>query len=447
MQNLFKLINILFPLRDFLYILQFEEYEFSRFLTQIRKRIFKRGAEKQGKLIWTVRIQIVALTTVLLYTAYAAFSFLFKMPWLLLITPFIVPLLVAVSSQIVTPLILFGTRRKMKRAYTYFKKHNPHTKVIAITGSFGKTTTKYLLYDLLRHTYDTSFIPDNINTALGIADFILQRKVAATTEYFIVEMGAYKIGDIAAACRVVRPDISLITALGDQHIERFGSFSNLVAAKNEIFSASVDTHNTFAPQHVCVILKEHNLLSKETQCIALENKNEVPFLEQAPEMTSNVSLAVAVGKMLGVTDAFIADTLYKFKPPERRKQILSIDTFEVIDASYNISPAVAQSTIENAYAYALKRNKELLVITGGIPEQGTNAQNANIELGKLLDAKAACVILANTEFAKWIASGLSKIEPRYEIDPARIIHSLRSYGDPKKHVVLLLPTLPDQYYL
>ena len=111
------------------------------------------------------------------------------------------------------------------------KKHG--LKVIAIAGSYGKTSVKNYAYDLLRTKYRVVATPESYNTVFGIAK-CLEYVVDVTTQVFIVEVGAYHIGDITHLLQMVQPDIGVLTGMARQHLERFGSWENIQTAKSEI---------------------------------------------------------------------------------------------------------------------------------------------------------------------------------------------------------------------
>ncbi len=104
---------------------------------------------------------------------------------------------------------------------------------IGITGSFGKTTVKHILAELLELSGPVFFSKGSINTELGLTRHIRQRLQPAH-QYFIAEMGAYQIGSIERLCRFVEPDYGMVTAVGDAHAERFGGLEKTAIAKSEL---------------------------------------------------------------------------------------------------------------------------------------------------------------------------------------------------------------------
>lgn len=107
---------------------------------------------------------------------------------------------------------------------------------IGVTGSYGKTTAKNLLSAFLSKEYSTCVTPGNYNTPMGIA-LTVRDELLADDEVFVAEMGARYRGDIRELCDIVSPSIAVITAIGTQHLETFGSEENLLVTKNELIEA------------------------------------------------------------------------------------------------------------------------------------------------------------------------------------------------------------------
>jgi UDP-N-acetylmuramoyl-tripeptide--D-alanyl-D-alanine ligase len=149
--------------------------------------------------------------------------------------PFWVLLLVLFTD----PLSVLSRLRIIKKAERIIIARGDKLKIIAVTGSYGKTTTKEIIYEILSKKYKTVKTPENQNTAVGIAKSIIAN-VKEDTELFIAEMGAYKKGEISNAVKIAPPDVSLVTALSQQHLSLFGSLDNLFSAKYEIIEGLKD---------------------------------------------------------------------------------------------------------------------------------------------------------------------------------------------------------------
>lgn len=125
------------------------------------------------------------------------------------------------------------------RAEAEAKLAELNPKVIAITGSFGKTSAKHILLHVLSSVYPTLATPGSVNTVMGITR-VIREQLEARHKYFIVEMGAYGPGSIDRLCRFTPPDAGVVTAVGDAHYERFKSLEAVFHTKFEIVDHSFD---------------------------------------------------------------------------------------------------------------------------------------------------------------------------------------------------------------
>lgn len=146
----------------------------------------------------------------------------------------ILPLLVIAANKLLEPFEERVKARFRSEAVEKFTRLKPT--VIAITGSFGKTSTKHILAHILDAAAPTLATPGSVNTEMGITR-VIREQLTQDHQYFIVEMGAYGPGSIARLCRLTPPDVALITAVGAAHYERFKSLETVAAAKFEIAEA------------------------------------------------------------------------------------------------------------------------------------------------------------------------------------------------------------------
>ena len=145
------------------------------------------------------------------------------------------PVWLTAGNALMQPVEATLRRRYLRQAERALDKISP--KIIGITGSYGKTTTKSFLRDIMSVRYQTYATPKSYNTLMGISLAINRDLVDDyRTEYFISEMGAYVEGEIARICQLTPPDIAIVTEIGPQHLERFGSLENIKRAKYELVS-------------------------------------------------------------------------------------------------------------------------------------------------------------------------------------------------------------------
>lgn len=393
-----KALNVILPYSDFLYLLQLEEYEGVRYLRLLPRFFLRRGFQRRQKLVITSRIRVTLALSVLI-TLLASFA-------VSVLTVLLVPVWVYIANLILDPVYSQLKVYVQSKAAKYFKE-NFKGKVIAVAGSFGKTTTKNYIYELIRYNYKTQLIPGNINTPTGIANWIL-KNLDKSTEILIVEMDTYFVGEIKRSCRITPPDIAVLTNVGDQHLERLGTKANLKKALGEIFKYA------------------------KPNAVKIQNKK------------TNLDYALAVAKELKIPKDIIEDTKKKLTKPDRRGNIIEMHGFKTIDESYNISATTAKRGLDNALLLAKKHNKKLIVITGGIPELGKENKNANLEYGELLKKSNVEVVLLTTILYRDIESGAGKVKLADSMNNAWEL--IMNDFDPKKYIVLMQPELGDNYY-
>ncbi|MGN0174307.1 MAG: Mur ligase family protein, partial [Acutalibacteraceae bacterium] len=112
-------------------------------------------------------------------------------------------------------------------------KSNKNLKIIGLTGSYGKTSTKYILGRILSEKFNTVITPGSFNTPMGVV-ITVRNQLTPQTEVFVVEMGAKRTGDIKEICDIAHPTTGIITSVGPQHLNTFGSIENVVKTKFEL---------------------------------------------------------------------------------------------------------------------------------------------------------------------------------------------------------------------
>jgi UDP-N-acetylmuramoyl-tripeptide--D-alanyl-D-alanine ligase len=454
-KSLSKIFNTIFPFRDFLYILQQEEYSNKRFFVWLPRFFLRRNIEKREHIKFTQRARVTLVISVILFVLDAWYA-VAHFPLSVVFVFLLVPLYIVVANVIVTPVydhIKKGIRLKARKTFeSKSKSPNGRTKVIAITGSYGKTTVKNFIHELLKYNYKVQMVPGNINSTMGISRWI--------TDYFlegndilIVEMDAFAKGRIAKSCQILPPDIAIVTNVGDQHIERFGTRENLRDALGEVFeNAKPDAHLIFPVEleaWVNQISKEENQVLHEIEIndkITYRGKTltDVPLSESNK---INLKFALEVADILDIPEDYVQDISKKLIPPDRRQKIGNIFGYEGIDDSYNISYTTAVAGIHEAKLQANARGKKLLVITAGIPELGKDDFDKNNMLGRELGMMADHTIVLNSMFAGEIQKGIGEsLKYTVACDLKDAVTKLHESYPAVEWFVLQQPELTDLYY-
>lgn len=293
------------------------------------------------------------------------------------------------------------------------RRHKKMT-VIGITGSYGKTSTKEILYTLLHTRYKTLKTEASKNSPIAIAELVL-RDLTPQHEVFIVEMGAYKKGEIAAMCAMVLPDIGIVTAVNPQHQDLFGSIENTVEAKYELLAALggkriaiTNGDNAFVRdmavrarrEGITVLAYTTDANRKTAEYIGTDIKTEpggVRFslkhksvvLPMAVRLygihqVSNVLAAAAAAHAIGMPLAEIAAEAGGIRPfPKTMMPVAGIRGAAFIDDTFNNNPDAALAAIE---FLRRAKGKKILVFQPMI-ELGSFARVSHETV-----AAAACVV-------------------------------------------------------
>lgn len=429
-----KLINKYFPLFDHLYILQLFEYNFWDFLRWFIKYPFKRNLQKKHKLQLTEKAIFLGLLSffwmiffalIISHFLYKGFyAFLIPFAWLVLFQITLLPILFAVlvvlpSDYYLKKRILLKTRRKLDKLNKL--------KIIAITGSYGKTSTKDILYTLLWKKFRVVKTPKSFNTPLGVAQTILE-DVKENTDILIAEIGAYKKGEIANIAKLLKPQIGIITAIGPQHLDRFGSLENIRKAKFELIES--------LPPNGKAILGEE-----------IEKSFNIPIPLIGEHHKKNFDIAATAAMQLGLSLKEIRERAKLLLPTPHRMEIKKIGNIILIDNSYNTNPKSAKASLDLLNSF---EGFEKVVITPGFVELGKEAAKENREFGKNISRLADKVIIVGENARKDLLKGLRDINYSKEniyfaksTEEALIL--VKSLAE-KPTVALLENDLSDQYF-
>ena len=324
--------------------------------------------------------------------------------------------LVAGGNLLAAPVEAAIRRRYLREARRRIRRLNP--KIIGITGSFGKTTTKELLASVLSNRFRTVKTPESWNTPMGLTRAIRER-LTDQHEIFVVEMGAYKRGDIATLCDLTGPPrIGILTGINEQHQERMGSIENTIKTKYEliaalqpgglaIFNADNPYCRRLADQtaHVRVVrvgldaangpfdytAREVSVSPEGTRFSLVAGDALVPFRTRlvGEHFILNVLAATAAAVECGMTLQQIAGAVAAVPPvPHRLQLVPSPAGITTIDDAYSANPDGARAALR---VLAGMGDGRRILVTPGFVELGAQEEAFNRDLGRL--AHAACDIL------------------------------------------------------
>lgn len=258
--------------------------------------------------------------------------------------------------------------------------------VVAITGSYGKTTTKGYVAHLLAGQRRVLASPASFNNRMGLARAVNEH-LSAGIDVFVAEMGTYGPGEIADLCTWIPPDVSVITAIGPVHLERFGDEESIVEAKSEILAGDAVAVLNVDDPRLGALADRHQgrrrvirvgesgrevTLSGDQIEVGGRRLGEVPGTAHP----TNVACAVGVVLALGIDPFDVGERLATLPEPQHRRAVLAGTTgATVIDDTFNSNPAGAESALSLLRSLAGEGKK--VVVTPGMVELGARQEAEN----------------------------------------------------------------------
>ncbi len=333
---------------------------------------------RTSPLAWTGRLRRLAALSGFLFAAVVGVGAVLESGVVVVLALFILPELIDLALLVLAPLEDHLGRKWVDQARSRLATSG--ARVVAITGSYGKTTTKQYAAHLLSGSFRVVASPASFNNRMGLARAINEQLVPGT-EIFVAEMGTYGPGEIAELCSWIRPEVSAILAIGPVHLERFRTEERIVSAKSEILDGA----------KVGVLSVDHPLLhrlaaeregSMEVITVSTRDRARVEMrdgqiyldghaLAAVPDGALEINLGVAFGICLaiGVDPDRIVSRLGGLPRPEHRQTVTRSERgFLVIDDTYNSNPAGAHLALSRLQALADGGRRVL--VTPGMVELG-----------------------------------------------------------------------------
>jgi len=363
---------------------------------------------RTSKLAWTRRLRALTATTVLVAVLAVSGGWLAGVAAPLAVTAAVlVPALVDAALLAVLPIERQAASRYVEEAAAALRRVDPV--VVAITGSYGKTTTKGYVRHLLSGSVRVVASPASFNNTAGLSRAV-NEGLSAGTEVFVAEMGTYGPGEIRDLCAWVQPGVSVITAIGPVHLERMGSIENIVAAKSEILeSTEVAVLNVDAPYLADVAARAATrmevvrcsatdagadvLVRREGEQLSVLVRSEKLTSIRADAHPTNVACALGVAVALEVPLGEVAPRLATLPAAPNRQQVsTSPRGVVVVDDTFNANPAGAAVAIDLLKRHA-SRGRRRAVVTPGMVELGATQYGENAALAAAASRAATDLVV------------------------------------------------------
>lgn len=394
--------------------------------------------EKQVKkpLVVTSRIKRLIITLFILYLVPLFFGYYFKEQTYLYLLCFSI-LIFFVYFVVYLANIINKPIERCVYYYYYFKamkklKSFSNLKVVGITGSYGKTSSKNILNDILNVKMVSHPTPKNLNTEYGLM-ITINNHLDKFDEVFIAEMGAYRLGEIKKLCDMVHPKYAILTRIGTSHLETFGSEKNIQKTKFELIESlpedGIAVLNGDDPKQLSYHIKS----PCKKIWIGIENKDvdiyadhikvshegsqfDVHFTDSGIVHTFktkllgnhniyNILASIALALEFGMSISEIDQGVHKVKTIEHRLQIKAIGNIHMIDDAYNSNPVGAKMALD-----VLKMMPGTkVVVTPGMIELGEKEREYNYQFGTQIASVSDYVVLIGEKKTEPIYDGLIKV--------------------------------------
>ncbi|MDQ1426996.1 MAG: UDP-N-acetylmuramoyl-tripeptide--D-alanyl-D-alanine ligase [Acidimicrobiaceae bacterium] len=432
---------------------------------------------RTSALVWTRRLKVLAAVAATLAAAAVALAVAAAPGWTVAAAA---ATLAAVAAPVIVDLALVATRPLERRLGAKFVRRATaklaavHPKVVAITGSYGKTGTKGYIAHLVTGSLTVVATPKSYNNQSGLSRAVNDHLLPAT-DVFVAEMGTYGPGEIAEMCAWVTPDIAVITAIGPVHLERMKDEATITRAKAEILErAEVAVLNIDSPWLAPLADQRATDSKKVWRCSAVDRRadvcvahddgalrvfirtpgggnRQIAHVKGSDAPPTNVACAVAVALELGVDAELIGRRLPGLQgAPHRREVSIAKAGATVIDDTYNANPAGAAAALRLLAGIAGLPSAKRVVVTPGMVELGDRQDDENAAFGQAAAAVASHLLVIGQTNAKALIAGARRVPESERAEVLRFTRRDDAVGWVTEHLgpgdaVLYENDLPDHH--
>ncbi|MCX6702687.1 MAG: UDP-N-acetylmuramoyl-tripeptide--D-alanyl-D-alanine ligase [Candidatus Wolfebacteria bacterium] len=386
------------------YLWQIKEYRLDRFLAEygdskklLKFWIFGGGRSfKQPK--WTAK-------AILIFAVVFAVAVVLALPVPYDLTlPFYLVIYLFSPTLVFLAVFLFKIPTVFTKKIIYFRAARKIAKmknltVVGITGSFGKSSTKEFLAQILSRKFRVAKTPANQNTEIGIAKFVLAG-LPETAEIFVVEMGAYKMGEIKRICGIVKPQIGILTGIDEQHMALFGSIENTQKAKFELIEnlpkdgfAVFNGENKYT-RELGEKWRERNHNANMRMYANTANVANVENLP--PHYLLNLAGVIEVAKYLGMSDVEIEEAIKRIDFSDKgMKTFIGKNNVLVIDDTYSANPDGVMAALD---FLARQPRKYKIIIMPCLIELGLASKEIHRKIGKKIKEVCDLAIITTRDY-------------------------------------------------
>lgn len=423
-------------------------------------------------LVYTARIKrtLVVFIIFLLIALYILVSLLTKHISIVGIITVILPyLLIYPVALILKPVEYFIKKKYENEARDTLDSRNDLI-TIGITGSYGKTTTKNIVGEILGSKYYTLITPASFNTPMGITRTVREH-LQRLHEVFVCEMGADHVGDITYLMKMVKPKYGIVSSIGPQHLNTFLSMENIINEKMQeiemlpedgVGFINIDNEYiaSYPIKNVCRVVTiginnqkadyqaKEIVYSKDGSSFKVKLKNRYYKFSTkllGEHNITNILLGIALAMELGIEPKEIVKAVEELSQVEHRLELKQINGYSFIDDAFNSNPSGCLFALKSLSMMPGKR----VIVTPGLIDLGEQENRANYEFGKNMLGNTDFVILVGKNQTKYIQKGLN--DAGYDMNNVLVVDKIYDAFNyvytnfTPKDTILLENDLPDAF--
>lgn len=440
---------------------------FINYRQEKKKLIYTNRMKRLFGLIFFLIIMIYLITYIILRNDYQLYEISFIS---ILVINFLVTDLVIGAYFLSLPIEKLIYNHFINQA-RYKILDNHFLNVVGITGSYGKTSTKNIIKDILKTEYNVCMTPHSYNTPMGITTTV-NNYLKKIDEYLICEMGAKKLGEIKELCDIVYPKMGIITSIGPHHLDTFGNIKNIINTKFELIEslptdglAILNYDNNYIlnykiKNNVRVVsfgvdndIVDYYALNihygPNGSTFEVRYPNEERFLFKTKLLGKhniyNILAGVALADYLNININKVINVVSQLEPVSHRLEIINFPNYTIIDDSFNANIEGCSNALDILNHF----NNKKIIITPGLIELGNEQYDYNYKFGEKISKICDYVVLVGEKQTKPIYDAL--INNQYPMEKILITNS---YNEGMKTIlnkftsdftVLIENDLPDNY--
>ena len=460
------MLKKIFPYTLQLHIFQLDEYSGEKLLTWVLSHFLTRTVENKKPLVWTRKARMLYILSLILALLCLVFlTILYKL------LGFVLGFLIAtqayifliIASYLLLPIENYQKNTIKREAQKKLSSY-PKLQTIGVTGSYGKTSVKEFLYHMLKTEQQVLKTPESYNTPYGIAQ-VIDLELDESYDYFVCEMGAYRIGEIKEICDMVHPRYGILTGINEQHLETFGSLENTTKGKFELIESLpengfgvINTDNPhiknnyekYKKKLIPYGFSENRFTIKNQK--THEHGSEFSLVLDSREFHAktkllgtpnlqNILAAATTSYLLGIKPHNIIEAIEALRPIPHRLEIKEQEHMTLIDDAYNSNVNGFKQAVLLLTSF---KNTKILV-TPGIVDLGDQTYSLHKKLGEQLSEIDYIFLVGKSERTNGLKEGIS--DKNKIVETETLQNALEKINDLKLDhpVVLLENDLPDNY--